>query len=285
MSPHKLSRRSFLKLAAASTSGLVLMGSAGLAYAHEIEPDWVDITRLSLRLPRLPRTFHGLRLVQISDIHLGGWMTGERLAPLIELVNQQEADVIAITGDFVSNAPAYYEHDLRTNLSALKAREMVVAVLGNHDHWNDPDKVEKILTQSNVLNLKNTTTTLRQNGALLHLAGVDSYMEGKARLDIVTKQTPKGSAAILLAHEPDFADISSVTGRFDLQISGHSHGGQIVLPLIGAPFLPRYARKYVRGLYTVNGMLHYTNRGLGMVHIHLRLNCRPEITVFTLEAG
>jgi predicted MPP superfamily phosphohydrolase len=95
---------------------------------------------------------------------------------------------------------------------------------------------------------------------------------------------PAEGCAILLAHEPDCADDSAATGRFDLQISGHSHGGQVSLPLIGPPVLPYLAQKYPSGLYQVGQMFQYTNRGVGMTPPYVRLNCRPEITVFTLES-
>ena len=85
-----------------------------------------------------------------------------------------------------------------------------------------------------------------------------------------------------MAHEPDFADKSSVVNRFDLQISGHSHGGQVVIPFFGPPVLPRHGRKYPSGLYKVGGMYQYTNRGIGMVFPYVRFLCRPEVTLFTL---
>jgi hypothetical protein len=109
-------------------------------------------------------------------------------------------------------------------------------------------------------------------------------MTGNDRLDRVLSKLPPDGCAILLAHEPDFADYSAATGRFDLQISGHSHGGQIVFPVIGAIFLPNFAKKYTSGRYNVNGMAQYTNRGLGTAEIQVRLNCPPEITIFTLSS-
>jgi predicted MPP superfamily phosphohydrolase len=91
------------------------------------------------------------------------------------------------------------------------------------------------------------------------------------------------SAAILLAHEPDFADISMRTNRFDLQVSGHSHGGQVVFPFYGPPILPYLGQKYPSGLYRVGSMLQYTNRGVGMIDPPIRFNCPPEITMFELQ--
>jgi predicted MPP superfamily phosphohydrolase len=125
---------------------------------------------------------------------------------------------------------------------------------------------------------------VERNGELLHFCGIDDHWERKDRLDLVLEDTPDEGAAILLAHEPDFADISVKSMRFDLQLSGHSHGGQVVLPFIGPPVLPLYGRKYPLGLYNIDPMYLYTNRGLGMVHPQVRFNCRPEITTFTLSA-
>jgi predicted MPP superfamily phosphohydrolase len=132
--------------------------------------------------------------------------------------------------------------------------------------------------------VSNGFRTLRRGDDTLHLAGVDDLFARQARLHEVLTKLPVEGATILLAHEPDFADASASTGRFDLQLSGHSHGGQVRLPFIGAPYLPPYGRRYPCGLYELDGMLLYTNKGLGMFPPHVRFLCRPEITVFTLRA-
>jgi predicted MPP superfamily phosphohydrolase len=118
----------------------------------------------------------------------------------------------------------------------------------------------------------------------LHIAGVDDVLENLADLKGVLRQLPEEGEAILLAHEPDFADISARSGRFSLQISGHTHGGQVVLPFIGPPILPPRGRKYPSGRYQINGMVQYTNRGVGTTTIEIRWNCPPEITVFNLQS-
>ncbi|MBK6430792.1 MAG: metallophosphoesterase [Anaerolineae bacterium] len=241
--------------------------------------DWFEIKHLTLTLPRLAPEFRGYRLLQISDIHMDGWMTQRRLTAIMDLVNQQQPDLVAITGDFVTYATELFVADLRFALSRLAPPDGTVVVLGNHDHWQQPELLRQMFRDVGLLDLNNAVHTVRRGNACLHLAGVDDVRAGAARLDQVLAQLPPTDCAILLAHEPDFADVAAATGRFDLQLSGHSHGGQIVLPFIGPPFLPSMGRKYPIGRYTVRSMTLYTNRGLGVIP---RLNCRPEISVFTL---
>jgi uncharacterized protein len=245
--------------------------------------DEIEITEISLSLPQLGQAFWDYRLVQFSDIHMDTWMTRERLDAIVDLVNQQKPDLVAITGDFVGSHPTRHAQDLVASLGRLESSDGVVAVLGNHDHWKDPLTVSKILKASGIRELANQVHSIQRGQAYLHIAGIDDYMSRAARFDQVLDQLPGQGTAILLAHVPDFADISGPSGRFVLQISGHSHGGQINLPLIGPPYLPRFARKYVSGLYRVGEMMLYTNRGIGEVHLPFRLNSRPEITVFSFD--
>jgi len=158
-------------------------------------------------------------------------------------------------------------------------------VLGNHDHWSGADAIRGLLRQAGVHELRNTALTLRRGAAQLHIAGVDSYWERQDRLEAVLATLPADGAAVLLAHEPDYADISAASGRFDLQLSGHTHGGQVVIPFLGPPVLPHLGKKYPAGRYQVGSMIQYTNRGLGVIPPRLRFNCRPEITVITLAAA
>jgi predicted MPP superfamily phosphohydrolase len=235
-------------------------------------------------LPRLPAEFDGYRIVQVSDIHIGDWMNADRLVQVVHQVNAQSADLIAITGDFISRRPGAHAHDLACGLSRLEARDRVVAVLGNHDHRGNAGIVREILRASGVRELANAVYTQQRGTALLHIAGVDDILLGRDRLDEVLAALPGESAAILLAHEPDFADVSSATGRFDLQISGHTHGGQIAAPFKGPLLLPYLGFKYPSGRYQVGDMIQYTNRGVGMIRPFIRFNCRPEVTVFELRA-
>jgi uncharacterized protein len=251
-----------------------MLGFCTLLYAKLIEPNWIEINSLQLTLPNLASEFNGYRIVQISDIHRDKWMSSRRLLKIVRLVNQQKPDLVTITGDLVTRNLPKLIPSLTVSLTHLTPTDKTVAVLGNHDHENDTQKIIEALQKSNIVHLGNAIYTLKRGNALLHIAGVDDVQMGKGRLD----------AAILLAHEPDFANISAATGRFDLQLSGHSHGGQVRLPFIEPPILPPLGRKYYLGEYQIKNMFLYTNRGLGMTGLHLRLFARPEITVFTLVA-
>ncbi len=169
-------------------------------------------------------------------------------------------------------------------LSLIEAANGIVGVLGNHDYLTDHGMIWRLIHESGITELSNEVYTVRRGESVLHFAGVDNFRQRRARLDLVLEKLPEEGAAILLAHEPDFADVSAATGRFDLQLSGHSHGGQVRLPFLGPVVRPLYAMKYADGLHHVDGMLLYTNRGLGLLKPHLRFNCRPEVTILTLLA-
>ena len=268
--------------------GVIGLGLSSFAYGHYLESKWVEVTSLRLKLPGLAPEFGGYRLVQLSDIHLDHkGMTRSRLAEIISLANGLQPDLVAITGDFITVAydggPRIFVEDLAPALSLLTPRDATVAVLGNHDQEQDPVTIRRAMQMSGIIDLSNSVYTLRRNEAVLHIAGVDDLWTGQDRLDLVLERLPAEGAAILLAHEPDFANISAKTRRFGLQISGHSHGGQVILPFLGPPILPRHGRDYPVGRYQVEEMILYTNRGLGTVPPRIRINCRPEITLFTLE--
>lgn len=251
---------------------------------HEFDSCHFEVVPIDIFIPELDPVFDGFSIAHITDIHLGQWISKKRLKGVMELVNKQSPDIVAITGDFVSYAIDHVVEDLTNCLKMLNPKNESIAVLGNHDHWLGADKIRNVLKNSGILDLSNNVYSLNHKDTMLHFAGVDSVTLNKHRLDLVMDKLPDTGPAILLAHEPDFADISSTTGRFSLQISGHSHGGQFVIPGIrtfirGSNFL-----KYPVGKYQVGEMVQYTNRGLGTNVFWLRINCPPEITIFNLKS-
>ena len=274
-------RRGILRLAA----GAALAGAGGLLYAREVEPRRLEVVRLGLKLPRLAEAFDGYRIVQIGDLHLDDWSKPARLHRIAEMANAEDPDLIAVTGDFASYSARKLDTErLVGALRRLRAPDGVLAILGNHDYLTDVKLIRRCIREAGLTELLNEVVTLGRGDSELHFAGVDDVMEGRSRLDLVLRDLPRSGAAVLLAHEPDFADVAAATGRFDLQLSGHSHGGQVRVPLLGRAVLPPFSQRYTRGLHRVGGMLVYTNRGLGTVHARLRFGCRPEITALTLRA-
>lgn len=289
-SENRLSRRDFLKLLKIGAIDLGLLAIGGAGWGFFFEPRAVKLEKVTLKLPRLTSIFSGLRIAQVSDIHMGGWMNAKRFQHVVDLVLAQSADILLLTGDFLigrdfdANSEQGLQ-DMINILSPVTKSLSTYGILGNHDYWTNAEAVREMLKLSGVVELTNSVFTISRGNESLHICGVDDIWEGDVRLDDVILKLPSDGAAILMAHEPDFADESAATGRFDLQVSGHTHGGQVVLPFYGPPILPYLGEKYHTGLYQVGTMWQYTNRGVGMGRIPIRFNCPPEVTLFTLESN
>jgi hypothetical protein len=261
-------------------------------YASRIEPYWVQWRQVPLPIRGLPTAFDGYRIVQLSDFHLGKGQrfTPKRLAEIIARVNRLRPDVVALTGDFVSHFDPVSEAGI-AELAALQARDGVLCVPGNHDYWNGESHVEQAVDAAGGEWLINCAKLINRGGAQLVIAGVDDAWDGKPNLAQSLMGIDAQTPVILLAHEPNFADITIRDDRVAVQLSGHSHGGQVRLPGFGPVALPDQAWRYPMGLYHVprssagaQPLLIYTNRGLGMSEMAYRLFCRPEVSIFTLRS-
>lgn len=244
----------------------------------------IDIVEINIELEDLGWNFHNFRILNLTDIHLGQWINPEYLDDLIDYANTLNVDLITLTGDYFSyNLDDYYE-SLENSFKKLKAGYGKFGILGNHDHWMSAEKIRKIFKNSGIIDLSNDVFTLKKGEDYLNICGVDSYTVCADNLDEVIAKMPKNIPSILLAHEPDFANESSQTGLFDLQISGHSHGGQFIIPKFETtPFRGPNSTKYPVGLYKVGDMIQYTSKGLGTNSFRIRINCKPEITIITLK--
>ena len=274
-----LSRRAFLRT--------LVYGSATLGgvYSCGFERRWLKVEHVTIPVPRLPAAFDGLTVAQFSDLHLGGQMGPGFIRQAVDVTLSLKPDLILLTGDYVSRVTHGEPDMIVQELSRLSAPEGVWAILGNHDHWNNADVVAEALRHAGVSLLRNANGALLRSGQRLWIAGVDDVLTHYHDLPRALQGIPEGAATILLAHEPDFADKAAKDARVSLQLSGHSHGGQINLPYLTGLALPRLARKYVRGLHHVGDLWLYTNRGLGTTGLPLRLNSRPEVTLFTLTTA
>lgn len=243
------------------------------------------ITQLPITVQNLDPVFNGYRIVHFTDLHMGHWVSPERLYGLIDLINQQQPNLVVNTGDFVSYVIDDYRAMMIDAFCKIKAPDGSLAVLGNHDHWMGAQTVREILTAGNVLDVSNDLFTIRRGEARLHIAGIDDAMVGADRLDTVMAKLSEDSPALILAHEPDFADETAVTNRFFLQLSGHSHGTQILLPKLGPILRGTMFKKYPVGQYQVGNMVQYTSHGVGTHSFRIRINCPPEIVVITLSCA
>ena len=250
----------------------------------KFKPELFDLVNVNVKINDLPFTFHNYRIINLTDIHLGQWISPEYLNGVADYVNSLNPDMITLTGDYVSYILEGYENDLLDSFKKLKAKDGKFAVLGNHDHWAGAEEIREILKKSDIIDLSNDVYTLEKDGEKLNISGVDSLTVGADDLDKVLEKLPHDGASILLVHEPDFAKVSSKTDRFDLQMSGHSHGGQLVIPGVETtPFRCSYSIKYPVGAYKVNNMIQYTSKGLGTNSFWIRVNCKPEITKFYIK--
>lgn len=244
----------------------------------------IELVEIDIELDNLGENFQNYRILNLCDIHLGQWINPEYLDDLVDYVNTLNFDLITLTGDYVSYVIEDYDVSLKESFSKLNKKDGKFGVLGNHDHLMGSDKIRKIFKESDIVDLSNDVVKLVKGNDKVNLAGVDSCTVCADRLDEVLAKLDDNYPTILLVHEPDFAKESSQTGKIDLQLSGHSHGGQFIIPKFETtPFRGPNSTKYPVGLYKVKNMIQYTSKGLGTNSFRIRINCKPEITIITLK--
>lgn len=274
----KLTRRRLWQLGV--PSALAAMG--GLGYSTLLEPQRMVVERVPIRLSNLPLALEGFRIAVLTDFHLYPFTKLPHIQRAVTLANDLQPDVAVLLGDFVdANVEAILE--LAPALSGLRAQHGIFAVLGNHDHWKGAKIVRAALVNEGIQVLRNAGVPLTVAGHELYLAGLESAWCGRPDIAQALSERRGDSPVVLLVHEPDYADKAAQDPRISLQLSGHSHGGQVRLPLIGALELPSWGRKYDCGHYHVGAMQLYTNRGIGLVDLPVRFNCPPEVTEITLS--
>lgn len=206
------------------------------------------------------------------------------------MINDLHPDLIVLTGDFVSQPFLRRNRERAASAAepcAQLLRQMQApygrwAVLGNHDVLTVPDRITNALRGQDIQVLINQSVPIEGNRARFWLGGVDDELEGKPNLEAALHNIPSDECVVLLAHEPDYAD-HVAHYPVDLQLSGHTHGGQVRLPFVEPLYLPPLGRKYIWGLYKIRELALYTNQGLGTVNLPVRMNCPPEITLLTLR--
>ena len=274
-----MNRRDFLKVSGLAAAGLASTGVYFLGYKNFARE--IVLQRLQLPITNLPGSLEGFRIAQLSDIHLGSMTEIELVQQAVAVTNSLEPDLIVLTGDYIwLEVESIF--DLAPELAKLDARQGVVSVVGNHDVRGGVDLIKSGFQEAGLPLYINQGVPLPVGNSHLHLACLDDARNGRPDIDAAMENWLPGSPVVLLLHEPDPADYFSSDTRISVQLSGHSHGGQVRLPGMGPLYLPILGRKYDYRLYRVNGMWLYTNPGIGMVGVPLRYNCPPEVTEFTL---
>ncbi len=247
--------------------------------APEYEP---VVERVRLPIAGLPEGLRGLTIAHLSDFHTGRHVSAGYVRQVAQQTMALHPELIALTGDFVDRN-IKYSAGCAEALSILRAPLGVHVVFGNHDYWTNATLIESDLRRVGLAPMHNESHRLKRRGAEFYVVGVDDVRRRRANLELALSGVPPGALKLLLVHEPDFADYVPDDHHL-LQLSGHSHGGQIRIPLLGALLLPSWGRKYAAGLYRMRtGMWLYTTRGVGLAMPPVRINCPPEITALTLE--
>jgi uncharacterized protein len=274
-----MNRRIFLKAAiAAVVPAPIAAASYGL-----FEASWVQIERPVVQMPQLPRAFDGLRVAFLTDIHHGPFTSLDFITSVVRTTLTLQPDVIVLGGDY-SYRDVKYIRPCFEVLSKLQAPLGVFGVLGNHDYKYGLEETRSAMAEAGVVELTNAGLWLKRRGARLRLGGVDDLWYGQPDARPALGDATAADACLLVSHNPDFAETLR-DHRVGLVLSGHTHGGQGVVPGGGAPFVPsRYGEKYLKGLVEAPATTVYISRGLGTVAGPMRYNSRPELTLLTLRA-
>lgn len=273
-----------------------LYGAGGLAlYAGELERHWLEVVRKDIQISGLSADFDGLRIAQLSDIHLDEFTEPFLLREAIDEINRSRPALVLLTGDYVSAEVLTPQLTVEAAWQCGKLLQQLectqrYAIFGNHDIWAGEQHVGDALKSNGITVLRNSYLPFERGAGRLWLAGLDDPVCGQPDHDRAIPPSIRNIATepiLLMCHAPDYVDVlrKCPAGRgVSLVVSGHTHGGQIRLPFVGPLRLPPGGRKYVEGLFQLGTTQLYVNRGIGSVGVPFRFDCRPEITLFTLRS-
>lgn len=279
----------------------------GLAYSYFIEPNRLVVTRDEIAIKNWDPAFDGLRIALIADIHGGSnGASAENIRRVVETTNAENPDVIVLLGDYVSQGSTRQPspdrplrmplREVADNLAGLHARYGVYAVLGNHDGWYGDAEVTAELTRVGYRVLQNEIVSIEQNGAKLRLFGLkdhlklNSWVTFDGMVRSVVDSYPKEGQIIVLEHSPDILYILNYWKHLNpdlkLMLAGHTHGGQVWLPILGAPFVPSFVgQKYAQGHIEEEGVHMFVTSGVGTSILPFRFMVPPEVAVVTIKSA
>jgi uncharacterized protein len=273
-----VNRRKLLKWSAAAAVGSAI---GGVAYPL-LGAKWCRVTRVTLPVPNLPGPFAGAIVAFLADIHHGPFVPLSYVRRVVAMTNALAPDLVLLGGDYVSKHRRYIAPCV-AELGALRARLGRFAVLGNHDHWEGPEETRDALARAGIVALTNAGVWLDRRGARLRLCGVGDLWEDAQDLPAALGRATAEDAVVLLSHNPDYVE-QIADRRVGLVLSGHTHGGQVLLPGIEPRWTPsRYGRKYLQGLCQGPACRVYVARGVGTTGPPVRFRCPPEVVLITLQ--
>jgi uncharacterized protein len=271
-------------------SGLVLAGCVGLGlWAFVIEPGRLVVREETIVIEGWPPAFDRVRIVLVSDLHVGApHVTLEKLREVVALINRQQPDLILIAGDFVIQdvlGGEFVEPEpIAAELKNLRARHGVFAVLGNHDWLYDGNRVMRALNNAGIRVLENDVAEIERDGNSIWIAGFADLWTRKPLITTTLGKIPEQAKVIALTHNPDI--FPEIPARVSLTLAGHTHGGQVNLPLLGRRVVPsRFGERYATGHVQENGHHLFVTSGIGTSIIPARFRVPPEISVITVSSG
>jgi len=282
----EMNRRSFLKQILGSALTLIGLGGGTYYYAREIEPTLLSITENTIQSSKIPTDFQNYKIIQFTDTHIGFHYSIEQLKELVSKINAENPDIILFTGDLVDVPHSFkWDGELIETLSSLQAPDGKYWIYGNHDHGGfGTNKIKDVMSGSDFTLLQNSSVIIRKGDGRMNIAGLDDVMLGQPDLNKTFHGLDTDLFTILLVHEPDYAD-KVADYPADVQISGHSHGGQVRFPFIGHLYTPAFAEKYVKGEFQLDdNFTLYVSKGIGTTRLPYRFLCKPELNVYTLKS-
>ncbi len=277
----KISRRQLLKRILLGGFGVSILGTSGYSFIYE--PWNIELERHDLHIPNLPSYWEGKKMIQVTDIHCSRIIRPDYISKAFRLIAGEKPDILAITGDNVSGNIKCIDELKEVLQETLSPLENLVklTVPGNHDYWTSISHTTECFEDLGFTMLINDGVRIGPAGSELTVLGTDDLWSGAVEVSkLLRGYDLKRDAVIMLTHNPDIFP-EAVRNEIPVVLAGHSHGGQVNLPITGPPLVPC---NYIRGFYRDGQSLMYVNRGLGMLTIPIRFNCSPEIAIFTLRA-
>lgn len=273
-----MDRRTFLKRAGIGLGAAALLGGG---YSL-LEAGWLRTDFQTLTIPNFPVPFRGLKAAFLADLHHGPRTGLDYLRAAVARVAEWQPDIVLLGGDYVYDSPRFIAPVFEL-LKTLRSPYGTFGILGNHDHWQSATETRAAMRAASIVDLTNVGVTISRGANRLRIAGVGDLWEDTQDLASALDDVRTGESTILLSHNPDFAERVS-DARVSLMLSGHTHGGQVHVPLFGPPIVPsRYGRKYASGLVQAPVTRVFVSRGIGTIGIPVRFCCRPEINLLTLQ--